>query len=78
MLEVLLLKIFLIIAYGIPCKKKDNINFHLEKLIIELNEKMKKENVNLCYEYNISDIDKEEKEKILLKNILNKQVKNID
>ncbi len=39
---------------------------------------MKKENVNLCYEYNISDIEKKKKEKVLLKNILNKQMKNID
>ena len=28
---------------------------------------MKKENVNLCYEYNISDIDKEEERKNIIK-----------
>ena len=28
---------------------------------------MKKENVNLCYEYNISDINKEEERKNIIK-----------
>ena len=64
------------IAYGIPCKKKKDISFNLENIIIQLINRMKCENVNLNYKFNISDIDKENERKEIIKKYFKKTGEN--